>query len=160
MEWISKSRNERGAIMAKKRTSAEDTDMLIAALEDWMELEDETIKHAEATLKKTKNKLVKMTMEMIKNDSQKHKAMQKLLADSLTKEALILTPDDLVDLSDSLNKHLAAEARTLEIADAALNNSKLFVTRYILSYLIADEQKHHALLSKLNELKRATMFVS
>jgi rubrerythrin len=150
----------KGAIMAKKKTSAEDTDMLIAALEDWMELEDETIKHAEATLKKTKNKLVKMTMEMIKNDSQKHKAMQKLLADSLTKEALILTPDDLVDLSDGLNKHLAAEARTLEIADAALNNSKLFVTRYILSYLIADEQKHHALLSKLNELKRATMFVS
>jgi len=146
--------------MAKKRTSAEDTDVLIAALEDWMELEDETIKHAEATLKKTKNKLVKMTMEMIKNDSQKHKAMQKLLVDSLAKEALILTPDDLVDLSDGLNKHLAAEAKTLEIADAALNKSRLFVTRYILSYLIADEQKHHALLAKLNELKRATMFVS
>ena len=101
-----------------------------------------------------------MTMEMIKHDSLKHKAMQKLLADSLTKEALILTPDDLVDLSDDLNKHLAAEAKTLEIADAALNNSKLFVTRYILSYLIADEQKHHALLAKLNELKRAAMFVS
>ena len=146
--------------MAKKKSSAEDTDKLIAALEDWMELEDETIKQADATLKKTKNKLVKMTMEMIKNDSQKHKAMQKLLADSLTKEALILTPDDLVDLSDGLNKHLAAEARTLEIADAALNESKLFVTRYILSYLIADEQKHHALLAKLNELKRATVFVS
>lgn len=146
--------------MAKKKSSAEDTDKLIAALEDWMELEDETIKHANATLKKTKNKLVKMTMEMIKNDSQKHKAMQKLLADSLTKEALILTPDDLVDLSDGLNEHLAAEAKTLEIADVALNESKLFVTRYILSYLIADEQKHHALLAKLNELKRATVFVS
>lgn len=52
-----------------------------------MELEDETIKQADATLRKTKNKLVKMTMEMIKNDSQKHKAMQKLLIDSLTKEA-------------------------------------------------------------------------
>ena len=146
--------------MAKKKTSSEDTDMLVAALEDWMALEDETIKQAEATLKKSKNKLVKMTMEMIKNDSQKHKAMQKLLADSLTKEALTLTPDDLIDLSDDLNKHLAAEAKTLEIADAALNKSKLFVTRYILSYLIADEQKHHALLAKLNELKRAAMFVS
>ncbi|HUI46998.1 MAG TPA: hypothetical protein VL122_13555 [Nitrospirota bacterium] len=146
--------------MAKKKSSAEDTDKLIAALEEWMVLEDETIKHADAMLKKTKNKLVKMTMEMIKSDSQKHKAMQKLLADSLTKEALVLTPDDLVELSDGLNKHLAAEAKTLEIADAALNESKLFVTRYILSYLIADEQKHHALLAKLNELKRATVFVS
>jgi len=150
----------KGRNHAKKKSSAEDTDKLIAALEDWMELEDETIKHANATLKKTKNKLVKMTMEMIKNDSQKHKAMQKLLADSLTKEALILTPDDLVDLSDGLNEHLAAEAKTLEIADVALNESKLFVTRYILSYLIADEQKHHALLAKLNELKRATVFVT
>ena len=71
--------------MAKKKSSAENTDKLIAAVEDWMELEDETIKHADAMLKKTKNKLVKMTMEMIKSDSQKHKTMQKLLADSLTK---------------------------------------------------------------------------
>jgi hypothetical protein len=29
-----------------------------------------------------------------------------------------------------------------------------------LSYLIADEQNHYALLAKLNELKRATVFVS
>lgn len=144
--------------MAKRK--GDDTDKLCKALEDWMELEDETIKQAEATLKKTSNKLVKMTMEMIKNDSLKHKAMQKLLLDSLTKESLILTPDDLVDISAGLNKHLAAEAKTLEIADEALNNSKLFTTRYILSYLIADEQKHHSLLAKLNELKRAAVFVS
>jgi rubrerythrin len=39
-------------------------------------------------------------------------------------------------------------------------NSELFATRYVLSYLIADEQKHHNLLSKLNELKRATVFVT
>lgn len=76
--------------MAKKKTFAENTNKLITALEDWMELEDETIKQADATLRKTKNKLVKMTMEMIKNDSQKHKTMQKLLIDSLTKEALLL----------------------------------------------------------------------
>ncbi|HTF99532.1 MAG TPA: hypothetical protein VK654_02965 [Nitrospirota bacterium] len=144
--------------MAKRK--ADDTDRLCKALEDWMELEDATIKHADKMMKRSKNKLVKMTMEMIKNDSQKHKAMQKLLLDSLTKESLILTPDDLVDLSDGLNEHLAAEAKSLEIADAALSNSKLFTTRYILSYLIADEQKHHALLSKLNELKRAAVFVS
>jgi rubrerythrin len=149
-----------GGCMAKKTSKADDTDRLCEALENWMDLEDETIKQAEKTLKKTKNKLVKMTMEMIKNDSLKHKAMQKLLLESLTKEALVLTPDDLVDLSEGLNQHLAAEAKSLEVADAALNNSKLFTTRYILSYLIADEQKHHALLSKLNELKRAAVFVS
>jgi hypothetical protein len=132
----------------------------VKILKDWQKLEDETIKHSEATIRKSKNRLVTMTMEMIKNDSQKHRAMQQMLIDSLTKEPFVLTPDDLASLSDGLNKHLAAEAKSLELADEALQNSELFVTRYILSYLIADEQKHHALLSKLNELKRATVFVT
>ena len=129
-------------------------------LKEWQKLEDETNKHADASMKKSKNKLVKMTMEMIKNDSQKHRIMQQLLIDSLTKEPFVLTRDDLASISDGLNKHLAAEAKTLELADKALQNSELFITRYILSYLIADEHKHHALLSKLNELKRATVFVT
>ncbi|NJD55614.1 MAG: hypothetical protein FIA94_04315 [Nitrospirae bacterium] len=143
-----------------KKRPADVSKNLLKILRDWQKLEDETIKHSEATIRKTKNRLVKMTMEMIKNDSQKHRAMQQMLIDSITKEPFVLTPDDLASLSDGLNKHLAAEAKSLELADEALQNSELFVTRYILSYLIADEQKHHALLSKLNELKRATVFVT
>jgi hypothetical protein len=143
-----------------KKQPADVSKNLVKILKDWQKLEDETIKHSEATIRKSKNRLVTMTMEMIKNDSQKHRAMQQMLIDSLTKEPFVLTPDDLASLSDGLNKHLAAEAKSLELADEALQNSELFVTRYILSYLIADEQKHHALLSKLNELKRATVFVT
>ena len=143
-----------------KKKPADVSKALIKILKDWQKLEDESISQADATIKKTNNKLVKLTMEMIKNDSQKHRAMQELLIDSLTKESLVLAPEDLANLSDGLNKHLAAEAKTLELADKALQHSELFVTRYILSYLIADEQKHHALLTKLNELKRATVFVT
>ncbi|HXX81157.1 MAG TPA: hypothetical protein VEI46_06380 [Thermodesulfovibrionales bacterium] len=146
--------------MVRKNKPAEESAEFIGGLKEWLKLEDETIRHANATMKKTKNKLVRMTMEMIKHDSEKHKAMQKMLIDSITKEPLVLTPDDLAALSDTLNKHLAAEAKSLELADTALNNSELFITRYILSYLIADEQKHHNLLAKLNELKRATVFVT
>ena len=143
-----------------KRKPVEQSKEFIKNLRDWQKLEDETIMHADALMKKSKNRLVKLTMEMIKHDSQKHKAMQQMLIDSLTKEPFILTPDELGALSAGLNKHLAAEAKSLELADEALNNCELFVTRYILSYLIADEQKHHALLGKLNELKRATVFVT
>ncbi|OGW74037.1 MAG: hypothetical protein A2484_09335, partial [Nitrospirae bacterium RIFOXYC2_FULL_44_7] len=133
---------------------------LLHTLREWQKLEDATIKFSEELMEKTDNKLIRMTMEMIKHDSQKHKVMQQMLIDSLTKEAFILSPDDLALLSSGLNKHLAAEAKSLELADEALKNSELFVTRYILSYLIADEQKHHKLLSNLNELKRATVFVT
>ncbi len=145
--------------MARKKAVEESANFL-KIIREWQKLEDETIRHADNLMKKSKNRLVKMTMEMIKHDSQKHKAMQQMLIDSITKEAFILSPDDLASLSDGLNKHLAAEAKSLELADQALMSSELFVTRYILSYLIADEQKHHSLLGKLNELKRGIVFVT
>ncbi|HUO76361.1 MAG TPA: hypothetical protein VMU21_02190, partial [Thermodesulfovibrionales bacterium] len=67
--------------MVRKKKSAEESAEFIDSLKEWLKLEDETIKHANSTMKKTKNKLVWMTMEMIKHDSEKHKAMQKMLID-------------------------------------------------------------------------------
>ncbi len=139
---------------------AESSKEFLKVIKEWQKLEDETIRFSDEMLKKTRNKLIKLTMEMIKHDSQKHKAMQQMLIDSIEKEPFILSPDELNALGNGLNKHLAAEARSLELADEALLNSEMFVTRYVLSYLIADEQKHHNLLGKLNELKRATVFVT
>src|SRR3990172_9435935 len=105
----------------------------VKVMKEWQKLEDDTIWYADDLMKKTSNRLIKMTMEMIKHDSQKHKAMQQLLIDSVTKTPFILSPDDLAALANGLNKHLAAEAKSLELADEALMRSELFVTRYILS---------------------------
>ncbi len=147
--------------MAKKgKKPVELSSQFLKIMREWQKLENATIKFSLYMLRRTKNPLIRMTMEMIKNDSQKHKAMQQMLIDSLTKEALHINPDELAVLSDGLNKHIAAEAKSLELADEALKNSELFITRYILSLLIADETKHHNMLGKLNELKRATVFVT
>jgi len=153
---------ERAQTPARKKVKkpVETSKEFVKIIKDWQKLEDDTIKFSEELMKKSSNKLIKLTMEMIKHDSQKHKVMQQMLIDSVTKEPFILSPDDLNLIGSGLNKHLAAEAKSLELADEALLNSELFVTQYILSYLIADEQKHHSLLGKLNELKRATVFVT
>jgi len=143
-----------------KKKPAELSKEFIKIIKEWQKLEDDTIKFSEEIMKKSKNKLIKLTMDMIRHDSQKHKVMQQMLIDSVTKEPFVLAPEDLNVIGAGLNEHLAAEAKSLELADEALLNSELFVTRYVLSYLIADEQKHHALLGKLNELKRATVFVT
>ena len=139
---------------------AETSEEFLNIIREWQALEEKTIKSAEELMSKTNNPLVKMTMEMIKHDSEKHKVMQQMIVDNITKEAIHLSPDELVPLSDMLNKHMEAEAKSLALADAALERSELFITRYILSYLIADETKHHNLINKLNELKRATIFVT
>jgi rubrerythrin len=148
------------AKLTKGKKAVELSKEFLNVIKEWQTLEDETIRYSEELMKKTNNKLIKMTMEMIKHDSQKHKEMQQMLIDSVTKEPFVLSPDDLNILGNGLNKHLAAEAKSLQLADEALENSELFVTRYVLSYLIADEHKHHSLLSKLEELKRATVFVT
>ena len=146
--------------LEKPKKAVELSKEFLDIIKEWQRLEDETIRYADELMKKTNNRLIKMTMEMIRDDSQKHKTMQQMLIDSVTKEPFILTPDDLNALGTGLNKHMTAEAKSLELAEEALKNSELFVTRYVLSYLIADEHKHHNLLSKLEDLKRATVFVT
>jgi len=144
----------------KSTKPAELSGHFLEVMKEWQKLEDQTIRFSDDMLKKTNNQLIKMTMEMIRHDSEKHKIMQQVLIDSVTKTPFILSPDDLNALGSGLNKHMEAEAKSIQLADEALKNSELFVTRYILSYLIADEQKHHALLQKLEELKKATVFVT
>lgn len=143
-----------------KKKPVEESEEFLNLIKEWQALEDKTISNAEELISKSNNPLVKMTMDMIKHDSEKHKVMQQMIIDSITKEAIHLSPEELAPLSDMLNKHMEAEAKSLSLADAALEKSELFVTRYILSYLIADETKHHSLINKLNELKRATIFVT
>ena len=142
------------------KKSIKSNDEFISLMKEWQKLEDASVASADEMIKNTKNPIIKMTMEMIRSDSQKHKILQQMLIDSMTKEAVHLTSDELAPLSAMLNKHMEAEAKSLALADSALENSKNFITRYILSYLIADETKHHALINKLNELKRATIFVT
>jgi rubrerythrin len=146
------------AVMEKRPTEA--SKAFLKIIQDWQFLEDDTIRFSEDMLKKSKNPLVRMTMEMIRSDSKKHKAMQQMLIDSITKEAVHLSPDELAAISDSLNKHIAAEQKSLELADEALKHSELFITRFILKMLIADETKHHNVLGDLNELKRKTILVT
>lgn len=111
-------------------------------------------------MRKTKNPLVKMTMGIIKHDSEKHKLIQQMMIDNLTKEAINIGPDELNALSDMLNSHMEAEAESLCLEDEAFRSSELFTTRYLLSCLIADEAKHHGMLNQLNDLKRATVATS
>ncbi len=146
--------------MGRDKKAAELSREFLQIITKWQSLEDDTIRHADTLMGKTDNKLIKMTMAMIKHDSQKHKEMQQMLIDSVTKEPFILSPDDLNALGSGLNQHLAAEAQSLQLAQEALKNSELFVTRYVLAYLIADEQKHHELLTRLEDLKKATVFVT
>ena len=139
---------------AKPVKAAENEAELKAALRRWQEIEVESIAQTTAIIAKTKNPLIHLVMEIIRQDSTMHKRVQQAILDSLEKEAFSLTPEELGDVWDLIEKHIAAEKETIELAEKARKNCRLFVQRHLLTYLTEDEEKHDRLLEQLEDYKR------
>ena len=134
--------------------AAESIEELKDTLRQWQELEDQTIEQTTAIAFKSQNALVKLVMEIIRHDSAMHRRVQQAMLDSLEKEAFTLTPEELADVWDMIEKHAEMEKATIVLAEKAKRNCRLFVLRHLLTYLIDDEQKHDRLLSQLEDFKR------
>ena len=134
--------------------AAEEVAELAATLRRWQEIEDESIAQTTAVIAKTHNPLIQLVMEIIRQDSLMHKRVQKVMLDSLEKEAFSLTPEELGEVWDLIEKHTAAEKETIALAEKARKNCRLFVQRHLLTYLTEDEQKHDRLLNQLEDFKR------
>jgi hypothetical protein len=143
------------------KKSIEASEEFLSIIREWQALEEKTIASADELIRKGKNPLVSMTMEMIKHDSGKHKVMLRMILDNLEKEAVHLSPDELAPISALLNRHMEVEAKSIALANDALKKSELAMTRHILTALLDDETKHHSQLHTLNEeLKKSTIFIS
>ncbi|HTP05310.1 MAG TPA: hypothetical protein VMM54_09170 [Nitrospirota bacterium] len=133
---------------------------LIKAMEAWMDSEDQTIKDAEYMKNEVDSPFVKMTMEMLIHDAEKHKIIQQMVIDSLTKEAIHLSPNEFAPLKEVLNTQIVEESESLMRVMATLDKKEPRITRYLLSYLGADEAGRRELVGRLNELKLSTIQIS
>lgn len=127
---------------------------LISILRNWQKLENATITHTTEVISKTPNPLIQLIMEIIRQDSQMHHRVQQVLLDSLEKQAFTLTPEELGNIWEMIEKHAEMEKQTIELAEKALSRCRLFVQRHLLTYLIEDEKKHDRLLGQLEDFKR------
>jgi MoxR-like ATPase len=143
--------------MQKEKTMSQHTnDKLVGHFREWQNLENDTRAIAEDLQKKTSNPFIQMIMEVIKRDSEKHKVMQQFIIDALTKEAVHLSPEELIPLSEILDKHIKAEAEAMALANAcAVEESKDFFVDFIVEALMEDEAKHHSMLRTLDHIKGA-----
>ena len=133
---------------------AEDPKALVKTLKRWQELEAESVSQARAISEKTDNPLIRLVMEIIRHDSTLHTRVQQVIIDSLEKEAFHLTPEELGEIWDLVEKHTSMEKEAVELADQARRNARGFIQRFLLNYLIEDEQKHDRLLAALEDFKR------
>ncbi len=122
------------------------------------EIESGNIHYAEKEIPRAKNPLTKTVLKALKLEAEKHHLIQQMIIDSIKKEAVNLSPDELQSFSVHLNKHLEAEERALCYAKEAFDKSNLPIPRYLLSYLVADIKMQNCLLSQFeDELKTASI---
>ena len=82
-----------------------------------------------------------------------HKRIQQLIIDSFEKQAISLSPEELADVWEMVEKHIELEKETIRLAEESRKNSKNYVVRYLLSYLMTDERKHNEILEQMEDVK-------
>jgi hypothetical protein len=137
--------------MAKQKELNEN---LVKILKKWQEIEDESVKSTSAIIAKTKNPIIRQIMEIIKQDSAMHKKVQQVIIDSFEKEAISFDPEELSNIWEMVEKHIKLEEETVKLAEESRKNSNSFIVRYLLGYLITDEQKHNDILHQMEDVKK------
>jgi rubrerythrin len=132
----------------------ERTARLIKTMREWQGIERNAIDTTTRIMEKTDNLLIRQFMEIIRNDSVQHHRVQQFIIDSLTKEPVHLTHEDLAEIWDQIEAHDKVEKKTIEMAEKCKDECTFFVQRSLLNYLIADEEKHDLILKELEEFKR------
>jgi len=132
----------------------ERTEELVQTLREWQAIERQSIDSCADVMEKTDNPLIRQIMEIIRNDSVQHHRVQQFIIDSLTKEAVKLTPEELSQVWDEITAHDEIEHKTIELAKKLKEDSPFFVQRALLQYLITDEEKHEHLLQSLEDFKK------
>lgn len=141
----------------EKQTGKEIQENLIAKMRTWQKIEDTSVSSTAKIMEETDNALIKMVMDIIHHDSKQHYRVQELIATSLEQEPVMLTPDDLTKVWSSIEKHIEMETAMVAHVEetlAEIKGRKMLVQEYLLNYLKADEQKHDALLSLLESVKK------
>jgi len=136
------------------------TDKLVEDLKEWQRIERQGIASTARLQERTDNPLLDLVLEIIQRDSAMHSRVQQFIIESLSDATVRLSPDDLIAIWDGIEEHLALEKRTVELGKAALealgkNQGRGYgIQQYLLSYLLADEEKHDRLLEDLARIKK------
>ena len=130
---------------------------VVSSMKSWKQLENATITVTAQVMEKTKNPIIRLIMEVIQRDSQMHYRVQEWIADSLEDKTVSLTPDEIGEVWEIIERHIELEKKSVEIAEqilASLKDKAMVIQAYLLNYLLEDEQKHNNLLSSLNSIKK------
>jgi len=130
---------------------------LVETLGRWQQVEGRSITQCADIADRTRNPVLRLVMEIIRRDSAMHHRVEQFVIDTIEKEPVALTVEDLEAVWSAIEEHIEAERETERLvarAREALAGTRDVVQQYLLAYLAADEKKHDELLEGLNLIKR------
>ena len=141
-----------------KTSKKEIQEKIISNMQIWQKVENASVASTGRVIEKTENPIVRLVMEVIQRDSQMHYRVQEWIAESLTRKAVSLAPDEVGDVWGMIEDHIDLEKRTLQLAEQSLEAIKgskgMLVQAYLLEYLLEDEKKHNGLLERLMKIQK------
>ena len=93
-------------------------------------------------------------MEIIRHDSLMHHRVEQFLIDSVEKDAVTVTREDIVEVWEKLEAHDRAERKTIQMAEELRKKAWNPVLKLLLDYLLKEESKHDGLLMQLDAFKK------
>lgn len=135
----------------------EKLEQLAGKMRQWQKIENAAVAQTAKIMDETEHPLIRLVAEIIQRDSNAHHRVQQAVIDSLEKENINVLYEDLEKVWESIDKHIKIERKTIELARQsleALEGTRFPVQQYLISYLLADEEKHDKLLSDLELIKK------
>jgi rubrerythrin len=135
--------------------SKDKTAEAVQLLRSWQALERDAIETTAQIMEETDNPLIRQVMEIIRNDSVQHHRVQQFIIDTMTKQAVTLSHQELAEIWTRIEEHDKLERETIELAKKLKDECTNFVQKALLDYLLVDEQKHDHILGQLEEFKKS-----
>jgi hypothetical protein len=128
-------------------------DEMIDVLRSWQGLERQAMNDTAEIMEKTNSPLIRIVMEIIRHDSLMHHRVQQFLIDSVTKESVAVTREDIGEIWEKIEAHDKMEKKTIQMAEELKKKSWDPVHTTLLDYLLRDESKHDTILEQLDTMK-------
>jgi rubrerythrin len=127
-------------------------DKLKTFLREQIELEEKIIKKAKASVKNTKNELVRYLIEAIAIDSNKHALLINAILARLESKTPFIDEKKRDQLGNDIMEHISLEAHAIKTYEELIPKTEDPGSKQVLEYILDDEKRHHHLLKRLYEL--------
>ena len=121
-------------------------------LKEQIVLEEKIVRKAKASVKNTKNELVRHLIQAIAIDSNKHALLLNAILARLESKTPFIDEEKRDQLGNNIKEHINLEAHAIKTYQELIPKTEDPGSKQVLEYILDDEKRHHKLLKRLYEL--------